>query len=167
MNLLHLRLYLALLLSATAGIAGALAVSGANVPEMDRDTGQLSPLAGPSRADVQNFVERLGATNLFPSARTLGPTIAGNTDGMTSGGENTSEEEISQIDARPSIRALVRREARWRLYATNEADLTSVFNLGEELADGWIISDISAQTITLQKGDEAKTLNVFIGADAG
>lgn len=166
MTLLQLRFYIGLAICVVAGTVGLMAPKNATPAELAQRTMTLAPLSGPDQADVQQYVERLAATDLFPSARTVASMT--NIDaGPATAAVRGETADDAQASTSPAIRALVRREAQWRLYAAQQGSLISVFEPGEELFGGWAISSISARTLTLERDGETQTIDVLMAGESG
>ncbi|WP_300540900.1 hypothetical protein [Maricaulis sp.] len=165
---MQLRFAAAGVLCALAALAGLLLPPATPSAGSSGQASSLTALAGPDGADVQAFVERLGRTNLFPAARTVAE-IRGETDPEAGTGvaQPGAGSEADAAARSPAIRALVRREAEWRLYAAGEASLTDVFVPGEELFDGWVIAEISPRTLRLERNGDYQIIDVFVSNDVG
>jgi hypothetical protein len=144
----------------TALIAG-LSLTG--LPSASNPTSSNRPLStfsSPDQADVRDYVVRLGRTGFFPAATPLDTEAA-------SANLADAAAQASQVSAQnaaaspPMIHALVLREAQWRLYANGEEALISVFSPGEELFDGWRITEITPRTLHLERDGQSQTIDVF------
>jgi len=167
MSLMQLRFGAASLACVLAATVGLLLPPSANAPHLAGQSRSLTPLTGPDQADVEALVERLGQTNLFPAAQTVAALQGNATDDGTE--DATSADGLTAaIAARlPAIRALVRRNAEWRIYASGEANLIDIFVPGEELFDGWTITAISPRTLLLERDGENRTVDVFVPNNVG
>ena len=162
MSLTVLRFILAGVISMIAALVGLALPNLPDTPDITRGTRQLEPLTPPNQADVQSYVERLGRTEFFPAARALSQNDDPATETETS---PAGEDSITGFQ-NPAIRALVRREAEWRLYTTGEESLVKVFEPGEELYDGWLIVEITPRSLRLERNGESQTMNVFMPGEA-
>ena len=167
MSLTQLRFGAAAAACALAAATGLLLPPSATAPRLSGQARSLNPLSGPDQADVRALVERLGQTNLFPAAQTIA-ALQGDTAGADTSNASDAEGLAAAIAARsPAIRALVRREAEWRLYANGEESLVDIFIPGEELFDGWLIAEISPRTLRLERAGEHQIIDVLVPNNVG
>jgi hypothetical protein len=168
MSLMQLRFAAAGTVCALAAIAGIALPPPAPSIAPNSQARALAALTGPSQADVEALVARLGATDFFPAARTVAALREGES-GASSGEAASGQGNAADTAApqSPPIRALVRREAEWRLYTAGQENLTDVFVPGEELFDGWVIVEISPRTLRLERDGDYQTIDVFLSNDTG
>lgn len=162
MTLTALRL-IGISLSGLAALTVGLSLTGLpSAPSPTASTRPLSTFSSPDQADVRDYVVRLGRTGFFPAATPLDTEAA-----SANLADADAAAEASQVSAQdaaaslPMIHALVLREAQWRLYANGEEALISVFSPGEELFDGWRITEITPRTLHLERDGQSQTIDVF------
>lgn len=162
MTLTALRL-IGISLSGLAALIIGLSLTGLpSAPSPTASTRPLSTFSSPDQADVRDYVVRLGRTGFFPAATPLDTEAASAT--LANANATAEASPVSAQDAaasRPVIHALVLREAQWRLYANGEEALISVFSPGEELFDGWRITEITPRTLHLERDGQSQTIDVF------
>jgi len=155
MTIMDVRLIVVAEIRGGALVIGLVSYPALSFPEMNRNNRDLTPPSALSRSDVRILVERLGATDFFPDAQLL--------DAETEGAAPvTQQSQPEEAERSPTIRALVRREAQWRVYADKKENLITAFALGEELFDGWLISGISPRTLELERDGQRQKIDIFL-----
>lgn len=160
MTLTALRL-IGISLSGLAALIVGLSLTG--LPSASSPTASTRPLStfsSPDQADVRDYVVRLGRTGFFPAATPLN-TNAASANLAQAAAEVTQVSVADAPASHPMINALVLREAQWRLYANGEEALISVFSPGEELFDGWRITEITPRTLHLERDGQSQIIDVF------
>lgn len=153
------RLAAAGLIATAAGLAGLALAPRAAPPLQLAQSASAGGLGPVLQSDISALSARLGATGLFPAAIPLqnaeasaaeaAATLAAQTDG-----------ESARITA-PPIKALVRENGVWRLYAGGVITEHPRLIEGDELYDGWRIAEIGASHVVLRRGDETHSIFVF------
>jgi len=158
MTLMTSRFICVAVIGGVALVIGLVSPSTPGAYEMNRNSLDLTPPSALSRSDVQILVERLGATDFFPNAQVL----SAENEGVAPAIPAIEESEPEKAAYSPIIRALVRREAQWRLYTAGKENLIMVFAPGEEIFDGWLISRISPRTLELERDGQHQKIDVFL-----
>lgn len=150
------RLLAAALAACFALLAGALNGVDQNGPAPSgRSTGLNAPQLAASD-DIDRYVQSIYESDLFPNARLRSNTV----DNMQSGGAGTIE-ELEQSLTDPSLSALVKREDVWRIFLYGDGEGAQVREIGDQLADGWIIQGIDSTSVLLIKGEQSRRIEVF------
>lgn len=169
MTLIQLRLLCVAGTFAASGLMGYLAPQQrfAEIPPTAR--ADLAALDRPDGADVRRYVELLADTGLFPAAVPALLPGAGAARSVNDRPSISQDPGVVPPEAEPdapAIRALVRREAEWRLYASQGSSLTEVFEVNETLFGGWTIIEISGRTLKLQRENETRLVNALDPGEA-
>ncbi len=159
MTLMTSRFICVAVIGGVALVIGLVSPSTPGAYEMNRNRLDLTPPLALSQSDVQILVERLGATDFFPNAQVLS---AETTEGVAPAIPTIEESQPEEAAYSPIIRALVRREAQWRLYTAGKENLIMVFAPGEEIFDGWLISRIGPRTLELERDGQHQKIDVFL-----
>ncbi|HCR67308.1 SctD/MshK family protein [Oceanicaulis sp. UBA2681] len=125
----------------------------------DAPEGRRSGLTVPQLAaaeDIDRAVRAIYESNLFPNAHLRQE----NGEGDGTGAPQTVE-ELEQSLRDPSLSALVKREDVWRIFLYGDNEGAQVREVGDQLADGWIIQDITSTSVLLQKGEQTRLIETF------
>ncbi|WP_339741414.1 hypothetical protein [uncultured Maricaulis sp.] len=155
------RLGAAGLVAVAAGLAGLVIAPRAAPPlEMPQSTSAGGP--GPVlQSDISALSARLRASGLFPAAVPLNagePSEAEAAAVLAALGDGAGE---AVIVTAPPIKALVREDGVWRLHAGGAITERARLIEGDELYDGWRITEIGASHIVVSRGDETHSIFVF------
>lgn len=148
---------LAAALAACLALLGGLmnGVTDSGPAPSGRTSGLHTPqLAGSD--DIDRYVQSIFESDLFPNAR-LRPNTA---DNVQSGVAGTIE-ELEQSLTDPSLSAFVKREDVWRIFLYGDGEGAQVREIGDQLADGWIIQNIDSTSVLLIKGEQSRRIEVF------
>lgn len=159
------RLAVAGLVATAAGLAG-LAVGPRAAPALE--LAQSASAGGPdpvSQSDISALSARLRATGLFPGAVALHDAAASEAEAAATLAAQANGE--SAIITAPSIKALVRENGVWRLYAGGVITERARLVEGDELYDGWRITEIGASHVVLGRGSETQSIFVFDPSEEG
>ncbi|WP_439635699.1 hypothetical protein [Oceanicaulis sp.] len=150
------RLLAAALAACLALLAGVLNGVDQNGPA---PSGRSSGLNTPQLAasdDIDRFVHVIDRSDLFPDARLRMTDV----ETEPSGAAQTLE-QLEQSLNDPSLSALVKREDVWRIFLYGDGEGAQVREIGDQLADGWIIQNIDSTSVLLIKGEQSRRIEVF------
>ena len=152
----RIRLWTAVLACVLAVIWGW--VAGAS-PQQPSYGGQRSGLVIPRLAateDVDRYAQVIFDQNLFPDASLRLETPREDTPGAA---QTADEFERSVRD--PSLSAFVKREDAWRIILYGVGEGAQIREIGDQLADGWVIQNIDATSVLLTNGEDSRRIEVF------
>ena len=153
------RLAAAGLIAVVAGLVGLVAaprISPAPPLASSATTGGPGPVL---QSDISALSARLLATGLFPAAVPLDDTQR--SDAETAATLAALANEESATITAPPIKALVRENGVWRLYAGGAITERARLVEDDELYDGWRIMEIGASHVVISRGNETYSIFVF------
>lgn len=140
-------------LALLAGLLNGVATNGP--APSGRNTGLNTPQLAASD-DVDRYVQSIFQSDLFPNAR-----LRGGDDGAETSGAAQTLAELERSLNDPSLSALVKREDVWRIFLYGDGEGAQVREIGDQLADGWIIQTIDSTSVLLIKGEQSRRIEVF------
>ena len=140
-------------LALLAGLFNGVATNG-QAPS-GRNTGLNTPQLAASD-DVDRYVQSIYQSDLFPNAR-----LRPDGDGAETANAAQTLAELEQSLNDPSLSALVKREDVWRIFLYGDDEGAQVREIGDQLADGWIIQNIDSTSVLLIKGEQSRRIEVF------
>ncbi|WP_022700443.1 hypothetical protein [Oceanicaulis alexandrii] len=140
-------------LALLAGLFNGVATNG-QAPS-GRNTGLNTPQLAASD-DVDRYVQSIYQSDLFPNAR-----LRPDDDGAETANAAQTLAELEQSLNDPSLSALVKREDVWRIFLYGDDEGAQVREIGDQLADGWIIQNIDSTSVLLIKGEQSRRIEVF------
>lgn len=151
---------LRLLMAGFAAIAALLIgwMNGVSTLD-DAPAGRRSGLSAPQLAaaeDIDRYVSAIYESDLFPNAQ-----LRRENGGEGQTGATQTIEELEQSLRDPSLSALVKREDVWRIFLYGDNEGSQQREVGDQLADGWIIQDITSTSVLLQKGEQTRLIETF------
>jgi hypothetical protein len=151
----HFRLVMAVIISASALLTGWLRATPSIDTVSAASVRDWQGIQQSNFEDVDRLVERILQSDLFPDARLLDdlePSSSQSTD---------TAEGLAAALGDPSLTALVRRGDVWRIYLYGAFEGAQVREVGDQLADGWLIVSIEPTVVTLERGAESRRIDVF------
>jgi len=130
-------------------------LSSQDAPTQGRRSGLVAPQLA-ATDDIDRFVEAVFNSELFPNANLR----QDGADGSGSDGPQTADEFAQQLQD-PSLSAFVKREDAWRIILYGVGEGAQTREVGDQLADGWIIQNIDSTSVLLTKGEESRRIEVF------
>lgn len=140
-------------LALLAGLFNGVATNG-QAPS-GRNTG-LNTQQLAASDDVDRYVQSIYQSDLFPNAR-----LRPDDDGAETANAAQTLAELEQSLNDPSLSALVKREDVWRIFLYGDDERAQVREIGDQLADGWIIQNIDSTSVLLIKGEQSRRIEVF------
>ena len=106
--------------------------------------------------DIDRYVEAVFSSDLFPDASLRDDR----SDRAGADGAQTAE-EFEQSLRDPSLSAFVKREDAWRIILYGVGEGAQTREVGDQLADGWIIQNIDSTSVLLTNGEDSRRIEVF------
>ena len=148
-----------LIASATACLALILGwftnTSRQDAPPESRRNGLVVPQLA-AADDIDRYVRAVFASELFPDAalRQDENELSG-ADGMQ------TADQFEQSLRDPSLSAFVKREDAWMIILYGVGEGAQTREVGDQLADGWIIQNIDSTSVLLTNGEDSRRIEVF------
>jgi hypothetical protein len=119
-----------------------------------RRTGFSAPQVTGSE-DVDRYVQEIFSSELFPAAQLRDETLREEESGPL------TMQELEETLRDPSLSAFVKRGDAWSIILYGVGEGAQTREVGDQLADGWIIQNIDATWVLLTKGEESRRIEVF------
>jgi hypothetical protein len=149
------RFFAALAISAVALLGGWFAASSTPDAAPAPSTREWRVTQQGDAEDIDRFVQQILQSDLFPEARLrdeLEPASAPPID---------TAEGLAAALGDPSLTALVRRGDVWRIHLYGAFEGSQVREVGDQLADGWLIVAIEPAAVILERGEDSRRIDVF------
>lgn len=104
--------------------------------------------------DIDRYVEAIYDSNLFPNVQLRN-------DAPENAAVTQTLEELQQSLSDPSLSALVKRGDVWRIFLYDADGGIRMHDIGDQLADGWLIQNIDSTTVLLIKGEQSRRIEAF------
>lgn len=150
------RLLTALLIAGLTAILGWVSSGAENNSALEPAQNSWAPVSPTGAEDIDTFARRVIGLGLFPGAQ-LRVDENENAESMPD-----TIEGLAEAISSPDMSALVQRNDSWRLHIFGRADnQPEIKQVGDMLADGWIITDIAPTRVILRRGEEERHLEAF------